>query len=49
MANVCTLLRAVLPLPQLTPEEATRQVARHLFNRTQSRKSRMKKDAKFQT
>jgi SRSO17 transposase len=49
MANVCTLLRAVLPLPQLTPEEATRQVARHLLNRTLSRKSRMKKDGKFQT
>lgn len=49
MANVCTLLRAVLPLPQLTPEEATRQVAKHLLNRTRSRKSRMKNDAKFQT
>jgi SRSO17 transposase len=42
IANVRTLLRAVLPLPQLTPEEATRQVVRHLFNRTQSRKSRLK-------
>lgn len=49
MANICMLLRAVLPLPQLTPEEAIRQVARHLFNRTQSRKSRMKKDGRFQT
>jgi len=43
IANVRTLLRAVLPLPQLTPEEATRQVVRHLFNRTQSRKSRLNK------
>ena len=49
MANVCTLLRSVLPLPQLTPEEAIHQVTRHLFNRTKSRKSRMKNDAKFQT
>jgi hypothetical protein len=42
MANVRTLLRSVLPLPQLTPEEATRQVRGHLFNRTLSRKSRLK-------
>jgi SRSO17 transposase len=43
VANVRSLLRAVMPLPQLTPEEATRQVVRHLFNRAQSRKSRLKK------
>jgi SRSO17 transposase len=43
MANVRELLRAVMPLPQLTPEEATRQVVKHLFQRTQSRKSRLKK------
>jgi SRSO17 transposase len=42
MANLQSLLRAVLPLPQLTPEEATKQVIQHLFNRTQSRKSRLK-------
>ena len=42
MANVREMLRAVLPLPQLTPEEASRQVVKHLFARTQSRKSRMK-------
>ena len=46
MANVRTLLRAVMPLPQLTPEEATRQVAAHLFNRVQSRKSRLKNGKK---
>ena len=46
MANVRTLLRSVLPLPQLTPEEATRQVVGHLFNRTRSRKSRLKKSGK---
>jgi SRSO17 transposase len=43
VANVRALLRAVMPLPQLTTEEATRQVVRHLFNRAQSRKSRLKK------
>jgi SRSO17 transposase len=43
MANVREMLRAVLPLPQLTPEEASRQVVKHLFGRTQSRKSRLKK------
>lgn len=43
MANVRELLRAVMPLPQLTPEEATQQVVKHLFQRTQSRKSRLKK------
>jgi hypothetical protein len=43
MANVRELLRAVMPRPQLTPEEATRQVVAHLCQRTQSRKSRLKK------
>jgi SRSO17 transposase len=42
MANIRSLLRAVLPLPQLTPKEATDRVIQHLINRTQSRKSRMK-------
>lgn len=46
MANVRTLLRAVMPLPQLTPEEATRQVVQHLLNRTYSRKCRLKKAAR---
>ena len=46
MANVHTLLRAVLPLPQCTREEATRQVVIDLFNRTQSRKRRLKKGGK---
>lgn len=41
MANVRTLLRSVMPLPELTPEEAARLVAKHLVNRTRSRKSRM--------
>lgn len=42
MANIRSLLRAVLPLPQLTPEEAAEQVIEHLLNRTRSRKSRLK-------
>jgi hypothetical protein len=41
-ANVRTLLRAAMPLPQLTPETANALVAEHLVNRTRSRKSRMK-------
>jgi SRSO17 transposase len=46
MANVRALLRSVMPLPELTPEEATRQVVKHLVNRTRSRKSRMGKCAR---
>jgi len=45
MANVRTLLQAVLPLPQLTPPQATNLVIEHLINRTRSRKSRMKHPA----
>lgn len=41
VANIRSLLRSVLPLPQLTPEEATQRVIRHLLNRTRSRKSRL--------
>ncbi len=43
MANVRELLRAVMPLPQLTPAQATELVVEHLVNRVRSRKSRMKK------
>ena len=46
MANVRTLLRAVLPLPQLTPEEASRLVVEQLYGRTQVRKSRLKNGRK---
>jgi hypothetical protein len=42
MANIRSLLREVLPLPRLTPEEATQRVIQHLLNRTRSRKSRLK-------
>ena len=41
-ANVRALLRAVMPLPQLTSDAARAQVTKHLVNRTRSRKSRMK-------
>jgi len=43
MSNVRELLRATLPLPQLSLEEATSLVAQHLDNRTRSRKSRLRK------
>jgi SRSO17 transposase len=42
MANVRALLRAAMPLPQLTPEKANALVIEHLVNRTRSRKSRIK-------
>lgn len=41
MANVRELLRAVMPLPQLTVERATELVVEHLVNRAWSRKSRL--------
>lgn len=41
-ANVRTLLRAAMPLPQLSPQEAAKLVVKHLDNRTRSRKSRLK-------
>ena len=42
MANVREMLRAAMPVPQLTPDEATNLVVRHLVNRARSRKSRIK-------
>lgn len=42
VANVRELLRAALPLPQLSPEEAAQLVMAHLINRTRSRKSRLR-------
>lgn len=41
MANVRELLRAVMPLNQLSPEEATRLVVKHLVNRSRSTRSRL--------
>ena len=42
VANVREMLRAAMPLPQLTPREATDLVAKHLVNRTRSKRSRVK-------
>jgi len=42
VANVRELLRASMPLPQLTPEEAAGLVVNQLVNRTRSRKSRLR-------
>jgi SRSO17 transposase len=42
VANVRELLRASMPLPQLTPEEAAGLVVNHLVNRTRSRQSRLR-------
>ena len=41
VANVRSLLRAAMPLPQLSPAEAAALVVKHLDNRTRSRSSRM--------
>jgi SRSO17 transposase len=42
VANVRELLKAALPLPQLSPAEAAVLVVKHLDNRTRSRRSRLK-------
>lgn len=43
MANVRELLRATLPLKQLSTQEAATLVVKHLDNRSRSRRSRLKK------
>lgn len=45
-ANVREMLRAVMPLPQLSPEEAQAQVVKHLVNRSRSTASRLRKRRK---
>lgn len=42
VANVRALLRAALPLPQLSSQQAIDLVIKHLDNRTRSRKSRLR-------
>jgi SRSO17 transposase len=42
VANVRELLRATMPLNQLSPEEATHLVVKHLVNRSRSTSSRLK-------
>lgn len=46
VANVRTLLQATMPLPQLTPEQATHLVVKHLVNRSRSSRSRHKNQRK---
>lgn len=46
VANVRQLLQAVMPLPQLSPEEATRLVVQHLLNRSRSTRSRLRAQRK---
>ena len=41
-ANVRELLKAVLPVPHFTPEEATDLIITHLVNRALSTSSRLK-------
>ena len=43
VANVRELLRATMPLPSLSQQEARELVITHLLNRTRSRKSRLRK------
>lgn len=43
VANVRELLRAAMPLPQLSPQEAADLVVKHLVNRTRSRSSRLRR------
>lgn len=42
-ANVREMLRSVMPLPQLSPEEAQSQVVKHLVNRSRSTASRLRR------
>ena len=42
VANVRELLRATMPLDELSPEQATRLVVKHLVNRSRSTSSRLK-------
>ena len=46
VANVRSLLRTVMPLSELTTEQAVDEIIEHLINRTRSRKSRMRKLSK---
>jgi len=45
VANIREMLRAAMPLPQLTPAQAAALVVQHLDNRTRSRRSRLHKHA----
>jgi hypothetical protein len=43
VGNVRELLRAALPLPQLSSQQAADLVVSHLLNRAHSRKSRLRR------
>ena len=43
VANVRSMLRAAMPLPDLTPDRAAALIVEHLVNRTRSRRSRRKR------
>lgn len=47
-ANLRELMKAVLPLPQLTPQQATELVITHLVNRARSTGSRLRSQVKQQ-
>lgn len=47
-ANVCEMLRAVFPLPQLSPEQAQTRIIKHLLNRSRSTTSRLRHRRKAQ-
>lgn len=51
VSNVRELLRAAMPLPQLSTQEAAALVVKHLTNRTRSRRSRSRKrrESPFET
>jgi len=49
VSNVRELLRAAIPLPQLSIQEAADLVVKHLTNRTRSRKSRLRKQQEKST
>jgi hypothetical protein len=46
VANVRELLQAVMPLPQLSQDQATRLVVKHLVKRSRSTRSRLKAQRK---
>lgn len=49
VSNVRELLRAAIPLPQLSTQEAAALVVEHLVNRTRSRRSRLRQQRVPQT
>lgn len=51
VSNIRELLRAAMPLPQLSPADAAALVIKHLTNRTRSRQSRLRKnlESSFET